>query len=84
MIPTSSSSPPREAIRDTRRGTTTLLANPDTEVQIGRARRPVHARVATAGERDRLWPKAVATYAGYEGYQQRTEREIPLVILEPR
>jgi deazaflavin-dependent oxidoreductase (nitroreductase family) len=61
-----------------------LLANPDTEVQIGRARRPVHARVATAEERDRLWPKAVATYAGYEGYQQRTEREIPLVILEPR
>jgi deazaflavin-dependent oxidoreductase (nitroreductase family) len=61
-----------------------LLANPDTEVQIGRARRAVHARVATAEERDRLWPKAVATYAGYEGYKQRTEREIPLVILEPR
>jgi deazaflavin-dependent oxidoreductase (nitroreductase family) len=61
-----------------------LLANPDTEVQIGRARRAVHARVAAAEERDRLWPKAVATYAGYEGYKQRTEREIPLVILEPR
>jgi deazaflavin-dependent oxidoreductase (nitroreductase family) len=61
-----------------------LLANPDTEVQIGRARRAVHARVAAAEERDRLWPKAVATYTGYEGYKQRTEREIPLVILEPR
>jgi deazaflavin-dependent oxidoreductase (nitroreductase family) len=61
-----------------------LLANPDTAVQIGRARRPVHARVATVQERERLWPKAIATYAGYEGYQQRTEREIPLVILEPR
>ncbi|MGZ4173643.1 MAG: nitroreductase/quinone reductase family protein [Solirubrobacteraceae bacterium] len=61
-----------------------LLANPDTTVQIGRARRPVYARVATAADRERLWPKAVATYSGYTGYQERTEREIPLVILEPR
>ena len=35
-------------------------------------------------ERDRLWPKAVAVYGGYEDYQERTDREIPLVILEPR
>jgi deazaflavin-dependent oxidoreductase (nitroreductase family) len=61
-----------------------LRANPDTTVQIGAARRAVHARVATASEHKRLWPKAIATYAGYSGYQQRTEREIPLVILEPR
>jgi hypothetical protein len=40
--------------------------------------------VATPEERARLWPKALATYSGYGGYQQRTEREIPLVILEPR
>jgi hypothetical protein len=31
-----------------------------------------------------LWPKALATYSGYRGYQERTAREIPLVILEPR
>jgi F420H(2)-dependent quinone reductase len=61
-----------------------LRANPDTTVQIGAERRNVHARVATPEERERLWPKAVATYAGYRGYQQRTDREIPLVILEPR
>ncbi len=61
-----------------------LRANPDTTVEIGAERRPVHARVATPEERERLWPKAVATYAGYGAYQQRTEREIPLVILEPR
>jgi len=61
-----------------------LRANPDTTVQIGRERRPVHARVATAVERKRLWPEVVATYRGYEGYQERTDREIPLVILEPR
>jgi hypothetical protein len=40
--------------------------------------------VASAEERERLWPKAVATYSGYRGYQERTERVIPLVILEPR
>jgi F420H(2)-dependent quinone reductase len=53
-------------------------------VQIGAKRRAVHARVATPEERERLWPNAVATYAGYRAYQQRTNREIPPVILEPR
>jgi deazaflavin-dependent oxidoreductase (nitroreductase family) len=61
-----------------------LLAHPDIEVQIGSERRPVRARVAESEERERLWPMAVQTYSGYTGYQQRTEREIPLVILEPR
>jgi deazaflavin-dependent oxidoreductase (nitroreductase family) len=61
-----------------------LRANPDTQVQIGSERRLVRARVAGAEERKRLWPKAVATYSGYRGYQERTDREIPLVILEPR
>ena len=61
-----------------------LRANPDTTVQVGGERRPVHARVATAEERERLWPQAVAAYGGYEDYRARTEREIPLVILEPR
>ncbi len=61
-----------------------LRANPDTEVQIGSRRRLVHARVATESERERLWPMAVDTYGGYRGYQQRTGRVIPLVILEPR
>ena len=45
---------------------------------------PVRARVATTQEHKRLWPKAVATYGGYRGYQERTKREIPLVVLEPR
>jgi F420H(2)-dependent quinone reductase len=60
-----------------------LLANPDTTVQIGAARRRVRARTATPAERERLWPRAIATYAGYAGYQQRADREIPLVVLEP-
>jgi deazaflavin-dependent oxidoreductase (nitroreductase family) len=62
-----------------------LAANPDTTVQIGSERRPVHARVATAEERARLWPLALDSYRGYADYQRRSRgREIPLVILEPR
>lgn len=61
-----------------------LRAHPDAKVQVGPERRAVRARVATTAERKRLWPQAVATYAGYEGYRRRTEREIPLVVLEPR
>jgi deazaflavin-dependent oxidoreductase (nitroreductase family) len=61
-----------------------LRAHPDTTIQVGSRRLPVRARVATAEERTRLWPKVVDTYGGYAGYQKRTEREIPLVILEPR
>src|SRR2546425_1408801 len=61
-----------------------LRASPDTTVQVGGAHRGVYARVATPEERERLWPRVVATYAGYGGYQQRTDRQIPLVILEPR
>ncbi len=61
-----------------------LRANPDTTVQIGSERRPVRARVAAPHERERLWPMAVAAYSGYRDYQSRTDREIPLVILEPR
>ena len=61
-----------------------LMANPDTSVQVGSRRLPVHARVADPQERARLWPVVVSVYSGYEGYRRRTEREIPLVILEPR
>ncbi|HEY8083824.1 MAG TPA: nitroreductase family deazaflavin-dependent oxidoreductase [Solirubrobacterales bacterium] len=62
-----------------------LVANPDTTAQIGSEKRLVHAKVATAEERQRLWPKAVKAYSGYEDYQARSRgREIPMVILEPR
>jgi deazaflavin-dependent oxidoreductase (nitroreductase family) len=60
-----------------------LRANPETTIQIGPKRMTVRARVATPEERKRLWPKAVATYSGYEQYQARAGREIPLVMLEP-
>ena len=61
-----------------------LRANPDTTIQVGAERRPVRARVATAAERERLWPKVVEVYAGYDEYQRATDRVIPLVVLERR
>ena len=43
----------------------------------------LRARVATADEKAELWPQVVAAYKGYEGYQAKTDRDIPLVVLEP-
>jgi deazaflavin-dependent oxidoreductase (nitroreductase family) len=61
-----------------------LKANPETTVQVGPEKRRVRARVASAEERERLWPKAVEVWPDYDDYQKRTERQIPMVILEPR
>jgi deazaflavin-dependent oxidoreductase (nitroreductase family) len=61
-----------------------LMANPDTTIQIGSKRMPVRAREAKPEEYDRLWKLAVGVYKGYEEYRRRTERQIPLVVLEPR
>jgi F420H(2)-dependent quinone reductase len=61
-----------------------LKAHPETTVQVGAERRPVHARVATPEERARLWPVAESMWSGYADYRERSKgREIPLVILEP-
>jgi deazaflavin-dependent oxidoreductase (nitroreductase family) len=61
-----------------------LKANPQTTIQVGSKRLAVRARVADPEERKRLWPVVVKVYGGYEDYRRRAEREIPLVILEPR
>jgi deazaflavin-dependent oxidoreductase (nitroreductase family) len=61
-----------------------LRANPDTRVQVGSQVRNVRARVAAGAERERLWKLMVGVYSGYDAYRKRTEREIPLVVLEPR
>ncbi len=60
-----------------------LLAKPDCEVRVGKRRFPARARTADAEERARLWPKLVAHYPGYAAYQERTDREIPVVVLAP-
>ncbi len=61
-----------------------LRANPDTEVQIGSKRIKVHAHEADAEERARLWPQAIEYNTHWGAYEKRTDRLIPLVILEPR
>ena len=61
-----------------------LCADPHVRVRIvGEPERPMRARVANSEERARLWPQVVAKHSGYGGYQKRTQREIPLVLLEP-
>jgi hypothetical protein len=44
----------------------------------------MRARTATPEEKAELWPEVVKVYKGYAGYQRNTERDIPLVICEPR
>lgn len=61
-----------------------LETDPAVEVQIRHERRAMRASPASAVERERLWPRAVAVYKPYEDYQRRTEREIPVVLLKPR
>ena len=46
--------------------------------------RPVRARVALGAEREELWPQLVELYADFAKYASWTEREIPVVVLEPR
>ena len=60
-----------------------LTANPLVTVEIGSEKKTMRAAVADADEKQRLWPMVVATYKGYEGYQRKTTRDIPLVILTP-
>ncbi|MET8427195.1 nitroreductase/quinone reductase family protein [Nocardia sp. NPDC004860] len=62
-----------------------LCADPAVEVSFQHGvRQPMTARVLTPQERDRRWPEVVAAYPGYQTYQKRTARQIPLVLLSPR
>ena len=61
-----------------------LQARPDAEVDIGKQRRPVRARMATRAEFERLWPRFVAGLPYYEAYRRRTDRALVIVLLSPR
>ena len=58
--------------------------NPDVELEMRGKKRPMRAHVASAEEKATLWPQVTAAYKGYAQYQTKTERDIPLVILEPK
>jgi deazaflavin-dependent oxidoreductase (nitroreductase family) len=61
-----------------------LAANPDVEIEIDSSKRLMRARVADGAERTRLWDAVTAAHANYAGYQRKTDREIPVVVLSPR
>ncbi len=61
-----------------------LRDNPAVEVQVvGQPKRSMQAHVATPEERARMWPLIAEKYKNYAGYQKKTQREIPLVLLQP-
>jgi deazaflavin-dependent oxidoreductase (nitroreductase family) len=60
-----------------------LVANPAVDVEVGRARERRRARVTTDEEQARLWPLLTAMWPKYDDYQRKTERRIPVVLLEP-
>jgi len=59
-----------------------LAADPDVAVQVGAEKFAARARTASAEEKPALWALMASIFPTYEGYQAKTEREIPLVILE--
>jgi deazaflavin-dependent oxidoreductase (nitroreductase family) len=60
-----------------------ILANPDVEVQVGTKKMNARARTTAGKERLRLWRKALEFWPPYADYQLKTEREIPVVVLDP-
>jgi deazaflavin-dependent oxidoreductase (nitroreductase family) len=60
-----------------------MLEHPEVQVATRSGTETYRARVATDTERAALWPQVTAQYSGYAGYERRTDRVIPLVVLEP-
>ena len=60
-----------------------LLEEPDVEVTTQHGTQRMRARVVTSEERAELWPQVTKDHPNYAGYQRKTDREIPLIWLEP-
>lgn len=60
-----------------------LVANPEVEVQIMADKFAARARTAEGGERERLWDRMTGIWPDHEVYQKKTDRPIPVVVLEP-
>jgi deazaflavin-dependent oxidoreductase (nitroreductase family) len=61
-----------------------LRADPRVGVQVGSRRFTALARVASSAERENLWSQMARIFPLYEEYAQKTEREIPIVLLAPQ
>jgi deazaflavin-dependent oxidoreductase (nitroreductase family) len=59
-----------------------LEADPDVTVQVKGDRFPARARTADDAERAELWPLMVEVWPDYDAYQRKTDRQIPIVVLE--
>ncbi|MGW2186625.1 nitroreductase family deazaflavin-dependent oxidoreductase [Streptomyces sp. NPDC001719] len=59
-----------------------IVADPRVELQDGPVRQDMTAREVTGEEKDRWWERAVAAYPDYADYQKKTDREIPVFVLE--
>ena len=60
-----------------------LLAEPLVELQDGPHKQDMRARLLEGEEKAQWWERAVAAYPEYEAYQAKTDREIPVFVLEP-
>jgi deazaflavin-dependent oxidoreductase (nitroreductase family) len=61
-----------------------LVANPEIELTVDGVTLELTARVASHEEKAEMWPRIVEAYKGYAGYQKKTDRNIPVVVCEPR
>ncbi|MEY9861602.1 deazaflavin-dependent oxidoreductase (nitroreductase family) [Catenulispora sp. GAS73] len=61
-----------------------VVSDPRVELQDGAARREMTAREVTGEEKAEWWERAVAAYPAYAEYQEKTDRVIPVFVLEPR
>jgi deazaflavin-dependent oxidoreductase (nitroreductase family) len=60
-----------------------LKANPRATVEVGTETRDVRARVAEGEEREKIWSRQKEIMPGFAGYETKTTRQIPVIILEP-
>lgn len=60
-----------------------LVANPEVTAEIGTETRSFRARVAPSDERESIWTEQKRAYPGFAEYEEKTDREIPVVILDP-
>jgi deazaflavin-dependent oxidoreductase (nitroreductase family) len=60
-----------------------LVATPEVAFRTPRGERRYRARTVDRAEKTALWPRLVAIYRDYDDYQKRTDREIPVVALDP-
>lgn len=60
-----------------------LQADPKVSVEMGGTTRPMTAHVADVAEKADLWPKIIADHDNYAGYQRKTDRDIPVIVLQP-